>query len=56
MINQLYIINKLQIFGSSECSHYLLNHIPNSFYFNLLVPVSTIFAWLESYDCVSFLA
>lgn len=56
MINQLYIIKKLQVSGSGACNHHLLNHIPNSFYFNLLVHVSTIFAWLQSSDCVSFLA
>lgn len=56
IINQLYIIKKLQVSGSGACNHHLLNHIPNSFYFNLLVHVSTIFAWLQSSDCVSFLA
>lgn len=38
MINQFYIINKLQISSSGECNHHLLNHTPNSFYFNLEVP------------------
>lgn len=37
MINQLYSIKKPQISDSGECNSHLLNHIPNSFYFNLLV-------------------